>query len=214
LKNIFICGDSFCFSRTNPNTHWPLLLANNLNMQLEGNGFPGFSWWPTRTEFLNYKKTTKFDNTDLFVFCHTDPNRFLSSNIPSLFLTDNATWGNVSKTYYKYLYEKEIAEWSMLQWFNELNTLLEDRKVIHLCSFTNTQIISNVLNGHKASTDLLTLSKISSFREGIKFEDIKEGNHFTDNTNIRLANFLTDYFKNEMVESQTTKYFNIYSVTK
>jgi len=84
FNKVIIIGDSFCEDRKNPNTDWPLILANKLNVPLYGNGFGGQSFWSCRN-WMNDPKHHKliFNKQSLLIVCHTEYSRLPSKeNVP------------------------------------------------------------------------------------------------------------------------------------
>jgi hypothetical protein len=71
MKNLCVVGDSFCVFRQDQ-TDWPKALSTLLNLNLIGFGLPGESWWFIRQNFLKILNSKDFNNTELFVFCHTE----------------------------------------------------------------------------------------------------------------------------------------------
>ena len=213
MNNIYIGGDSYCFHRGN-DTHWPYVLSNKLNLNLIGQGFPGRGFWRTRLNLIQYlKKEDSFKNTKLFVFCHTAPERMISSFYtrgPGFALPEEPPNNDeIAKVYYKYLYEPNIHTWAMKQWFLEINELLAGKSVIHVFCFPSSAILSDKLNGYKL--------KESLHHKAVQLDDLKNKNnteermnHFTKSFNVKFANALADYYFNKIVPNPTqTKYFDI-----
>lgn len=192
--NILIVGDSYCYFRADEQRHWPRRLANNLNLNLLGEGFPGQGWWPVRQFLLEYSKTSEFNNTELFVICHTCPTRALTSNLNFV-----ENYERANDAYYRYIYSDDVSSWAVTNWYNELNQLLDGKTVIHLMCFDHPEFFS--LNGIKITPTLLNISIVSnggnlklrhwgpkSVHHGMSTTD----NHFTHSTNFRFGDFLTD----------------------
>ena len=219
MKNIYIGGDSFCWDRRTVES-WPVFLANKLNLNLCGTGFAGRGFWNTRLDLIEYLNNKDIaDNTDLFIFCHTSPDRTFSATYGK-YLTQEGmnppTPTNnkeIVEIYYKYLYDEKIHNWVMEQWFLELNEILANKPVIHLFCFLESKNLSERLNGHKLSTNLYE----HSLKSGSEIGDLRPMfnssflNHFSKNYNIRFANALVNYYLNEMSANPTqTKYFDIH----
>lgn len=211
MNNIYIGGDSYCFHRAY-DTHWPYVLSNKLNLHLTGQGFPGLGFWRTRLDLLQYlKDENNLKKTKLFVFCHTSPDRMLSSRyawVPNFTLFDEPPNKNeVAEMYYKYLYEEKLHNWAMERWFIELNELLAEKTIIHLFCFSYAEKLSGRLNGYKL--------KESLHQKEVRLDNNKNAtekriNHFTESFNVKFANALADYYLNEIVPNPTqTKYFDI-----
>jgi len=213
LKYIYITGDSFCFNRTSPTEHWPLILANNLGYELTGEGFPGCSWWPSRLDLIQYKNQhrTKFNNTDLFVFCHTEQSRMLGDKRTYFGSDESISLKNEIREFYlKHVYNEKVNQWAMLQWFNELNNIVADKNVIHLFCFKDTEIISSELNGTKFKPDLFSLSRrlgIKSRKNWVNCDS--SPNHFSPYENMLLASFLTKFIQNNSLHECANNYFQI-----
>jgi hypothetical protein len=193
-RKIFIVGDSYCYYRTDPDAHWPARLSRNLGLELRGSGFPGEGWWPVRKSLLDYSQTSDFDQTELFVFCHTQPSRALTSN-PNFHigLEQNKNF------YLKFIQSNDVDSWTVSTWYNELNTLLAGKRVIHLPSFEHNEFQS-ILLGYRLLTPLLNISILSA--GGNLFEHDWGGstvktkmnsfhNHFSPKENVNFGDFIT-----------------------
>jgi hypothetical protein len=194
---IYIGGDSFCHYRTDAENHWPAILADRLNLSLEGEGFPGQSWWATRQHFISYANSPKFDQTKIFIFCHTDQNRILTKNR----LTDhpgNEEITNVRRMYYKYIHDYEISDWCTEQWYRELNSILKNRLVLHIQCFHSTKSFFPVLEGLKISEPLLDLSLTEINNKLDKFLEDSRHNHFTPDGNRTVADIVLNQFKGQI----------------
>ena len=220
MKNIYVSGDSFCYDRS-PDS-WVTLLSNNLNSNLSGQGFPGYGWWITRNNLINFKKNDpiKWADTELFVFCHTGPDRLLSTVYPRHYIKiptkdkdlENQ-WRNidlVNEVYYKYLYEKKFHDWAMTSWFYELNRILEGKNVIHLFCFQDSFELSHILNGHKLNGSLYTWAENDTIRKGYDYNTVPTMNHLLLDSQKPIADFLANYYLSEIKDKgNQTKYFNI-----
>jgi len=190
MRSIYIGGDSFCYYRKSGD--WPAILANKLNLKLTGCGFPGDSWWHTRQHLLQYLATKKSIKTELFVFCHTDPYRFLTSQI--FFQNPDAL--AIKNQYLKYFLDYDIGEWTTKHWYLELNELLKNRQVIHLQCFSSSQTIFPLLSGCRIVTPLVELSlkdneTIDEWRMPGQHEDVRR-NHFNPAQQQSLAQKIVD----------------------
>lgn len=197
MKNLYIVGDSYCFYRKDEHNHWPARLAKLLNLNLEGLGFPGHGWWPVRKHLLEYIKSNRFDHTEYFIFCHTEPCRLLSSN--PIFDTSSNEADLAKKIWHTYIHTHDVSMWCMQQWFQELNKLLQEKKVIHLQCFKETQQYFSMLDGIKFTTPLIKLSVESAGGDwdtphwGDKSVHVamnNSHNHFSVETNKLFAEFL------------------------
>jgi hypothetical protein len=169
MKHIYIGGDSFCYYRQA--NDWPGVLADKLNLQLTGRGFPGDSWWHTRQNLLQYLSTVESNSTELFVFCHTDPFRILTSQV----LFKNLEADNIKKNYFKYFVDYEISLWTVKHWYLELNQLLKNQKVIHFQCFSSSSEPFQLLSGIRVITPLVELSMNNSTEN---FMQDTRRNHF------------------------------------
>lgn len=152
MRSIYIGGDSFCYYRKSGD--WPVILANKLNLQLKGCGFPGDSWWRTRQHLMQYLSTKKSKNTEIFVFCHTDPYRLLTSQTTF----ENYEAQKARLQYIKYFMDYDIGLWTTRHWYLELNELLKNQRVIHLQCFDSSRPIFPLLSGLRITTPLVKLS--------------------------------------------------------
>jgi hypothetical protein len=203
MKYVYIGGDSFCFHRNNETTTWPAILAKKLNLELEGIGFPGVSWWNSREHLLKYKQTSKFTNTEYFLFVHTDPSRILTNYNVSQDLPDDVEL-EVKKTYFKYIENKSISIWTMKSWFIELNHILQDKKVVHLFGFHEAALLYGFLIGLKFNTPLIQLSLSEP---GITMDNFiidSRLNHFSIDSNIKLASEVYNGIERFYVLNETT----------
>jgi len=152
MSNIYIGGDSFCACRDDLN-HWPFILASMMNCTLQGQGFPGMCWWETRKNLITYINSNQFENTEYFIFVHTDFNRMLNDN-----KIQNADNKDLYNFYVKYLHSNNINTWIMHQWFKEINLLLSTKKVVNLYGFD--ECFNSAINppGLKLGPSLLELS--------------------------------------------------------
>jgi len=211
MANLYITGDSFCFWRKDPLYHWPLILANNLNLKLTGEGYPGRSWWNSRQNLHEYKQTPDFQNTELFIFCHTEPLRILSTEIASYSPDRIPDELHAKQIYYKHIYDEDFHRWAMVKYYHELNEILENKKVIHLFCFRAALNLGfTICNGYKG-VDALTRLVFADFKSKNKDINTEQSyNHFLPETNIELASFFTNLFNEQIKDNlPTTKNFNI-----
>jgi hypothetical protein len=202
MRKLFIAGDSYCFYRTDPEQHWPARLADNLNLELHGEGFPGEGWWPTRKKFIEYVASDYFLETDLFVFCHTEPHRIISSN-PNLL---KGNFESVKETYFKYIQSDDVSTWAVAAWYKELNDILKNKQVIHLQCFKHDEF--SILEGIRLQTPLLNISITSAagnldlpeWGGKVVLKKMNEyNNHFSPAVNQQFADFITSRFLNHHV---------------
>jgi len=213
--HVYIGGDSYCYAR-GPST-WPYVFADRLNATLEGIGFAGRGFWRTRLHLMEY--LDKGYDADLFVFCHTEPSRMLSSTyaggIHKAFDLNSQIPPNnreIIKIYNTYLYDQDVHDWAMSQWFLELNEILKQKPVIHFFIEHPTKQLSEQLNGYKLESSLFTHTRNSNVGslDPLVENYPKVVNHFTTDYNIKFGNALADYCLNEVLPNpMQTKYFDL-----
>ena len=213
--NIYIGGDSYCYSRDYPS--WPYVFTHKLNANLKGKGYAGRGFWKTRLHLIEYLNTG--NDADLFVFCHTEPNRMLSSTyaggIAMAFDFDSQIPTNnkeIIKMYNTYLYDQTLQNWAMEQWFLELNELLKQKPVIHFFIEHPTKQLSEQLNGYKLESTLFTHTRNSNVGslDPLVENYPKVVNHFPMDYNIKFGNALADYCLSDVLPNPIqTKYFEL-----
>ena len=176
MSRIYIGGDSFCYYRTS--TDWPGILAQQLGSELAGRGFPGDSWWHTRTHLLEHLKT--HPDTATFVFCHTDPYRPLTGQM----FFKNPAAEQAKEQYFKYFVDYEVSLWTVQKWYLELNELLADRQVLHFQSFASSRKPFKLLTGTRVATPLIELSLKGQPQD---FMNDPRRNHFSAEQNQQFA---------------------------
>lgn len=193
MKKLYVVGDSFCAYRSDATSHWPAALAKLCNLELKGIGVPGSSWWATRDNLLNYKSSHDFDNTDLFIFCHTEPHRIVTG----LDTTHSHLPDKLKELWYKYAHNNEFYKWTVHQWFLELNSLVPAEKTIHVQGFQSSLDLTYLLKGVKITTPLesLSLSGLDRSAWADQMHDTRH-NHFEPADNLKLANILYSIYKN------------------
>lgn len=205
MRYIWISGDSFCWQRKNPETDWPLILANQLELKLEGEGFPGQHWWPVMKTLLDYAQTEKFSQTEYFIICHTDCDRLITP--PPVVRFTPKEREHISEIYFKYIYSREMMQWMSEMYFNDLNRILTDKKPIYLNIFgeigegseTDKHLFNNILNGMKTAPD-------QNLRDFVKHDYNACGpdthpNHFTPDQNQKFAEIMFSNIQNYMPNS-------------
>jgi hypothetical protein len=218
-EDIIILGDSFCGSRYEVE-HWPNIVANSLSKKTNepqsifarGQGFPGASWWSPRKLLLDELKKSI---PEVLIFCHTDAFR----------LPHNLDWGinyasairkvvqlpfshdtnmpekfsSAAQLYFEELIVGDFHEWAQLQWFLELDRIIEQNKeitrVVHLHCFENNYIFKQ---GVTCTTPLLSLT---IFEEKLKRGEMNakpdmQPNHFSIEDNQKLANEILNVINN------------------
>lgn len=197
MKSIFVIGDSFCFHRTQ-HDDWPVVLANRINAKLIGDGYRGQHWWFIREQFLKMLRGIKFEDIELFVFCHTDPHRIVGTEKTIEYTESDMP---LVKTYLTNLENKSYNNWCCEKWFEECNKIFDNQKVIHIQNFPTTKSYFGILNGVKL--EFSNLCEIAQ-QDGGNFN--QDRNHFTTIRNIQVGNRLFDIwntYKNTWPKSLT-----------
>jgi len=193
LNKIYISGDSYCKYRSAGNNDWPALLARLLDLDLQGQGYEGDSWWYTRVDLINYLESATAAETELFVICHTDPHRILTDR-QRIVQNLSEELDQVRRVYYKYIHTDSIHNWTTLQWYRELNQLLKDRRVVHLQCFDSTVAYFDQLVGLKFAYPLTNISREEPGAGPEKFMLDDRRNHFSTENNVKLANFIHSHY--------------------
>lgn len=184
MDQIYIIGDSFCSNRDIAYQDWPAVLAQQLNLKLSGHAFPGCGWWPTRTP-LKEQVEHRGNSTKLFVICHTDCHRPLSTH-QILYRRDDSDMQKAWKTYYTYFQDNTIDYWVLNKWYQEVNEILSGHNVIHLQCFMSTKSAFNQLRGCRIATSLSERSLSYAPKDITLIEDGRR-NHFSTEENVWLA---------------------------
>jgi hypothetical protein len=95
-------------------------------------------------------------------------------------------YDKIKATYLKYFHSEDISAWTTQQWYKELNSLLENKKVLHVQCFTNTAPYFYLLNGLKHETPLIELS-LAEVNHIDQFLYDNRRNHFSRENNHILA---------------------------
>jgi len=205
MSYIWISGDSFCWQRENSETDWPLILANQLGLELEGEGFPGQHWWPVMKTLLDYAQTEKFAQTEYFIICHTDCDRVITPPHIKIVREEQFTpkeREHISEIYFKYIYSREMMQWMSEMYFKDLNQILADKKPIYLNVFgelgegfeTDKHLFNSILNGMKTSPD----QNLRDFctHDYDAYGPDTHPNHFTSDQNQKFADILFNNIQN------------------
>ena len=208
MTRIYIGGDSFCKYRYDANRDWPKYLADLLGYtKIEGSGIEGESWWHTRRELQDCMQSSIFHEIDLFVICHTDSHRILSGN--PVVQNINEEINHARDMYYKYIHNFHVHNWTAQNWYQELNTWLVNKRVIHIQCFESTKDYFSILNGVKFSCPLtpISLDEIKHdpslfLREHMNDFDRPRRNHFTAKSNRLLAKFIYDRYSNAITHDE------------
>ena len=206
MAQLYISGDSYCFYREDPEQHWPARLAENLGLELAGAGYPGQGWWPTRRDLTSYDQ---LDQVEVFVFCHTDPERVLTDN--PVFAYSNPLREQATETWFKYIQSPVISQWCAAHWYRELNHVTQGRRVIHLRGFESVDM--SRLTGARMTTPLLKLAveAVGGDYQGdwgpraAEMNDLH--NHLPAESNRALADCLTQAVTSglDLIEYQSSK---------
>ena len=161
-----------------------MCVADTLGYQLAGQGFPGDSWWLTRQHLIDHLSSNP--NTEVFVFCHTDPFRPLTGQ--QFFKNPDADL--VKEQYFKYFVDYDVSLWTVKQWYLELNELLKDRTVLHFQSFASSREPFKSLMGIRVATPLIELS----LEPGVDYDFMNDlrRNHFSPEQNQLFARLVVD----------------------
>jgi hypothetical protein len=90
--------------------------------------------------------------------------------------------------YLKYIADYDVDSWSALNWYQEINSILQNKTVLHLHCFETNQDIRSKLTGTHISTDLVVLSGLDHANDSDKMN--QSCNHLTDAGNFKLAEML------------------------
>lgn len=187
--NLYIGGDSFCFYRDDPNTDWPLILANKLGMTLQGEGYPGSSWWLTRKHLKAFLASNDYTSNDIFIICHTDNIRPPIDYFPKVDI--HISREEINRLWLTHFFSQDFSDWILQNWYQEISKLLSEHTVIHVNCFEYEQKFANLFNGYVYPTALLNLSKQEvSNQKDLMFDPRR--NHFSTEKNQWLAD---EFFK-------------------
>jgi hypothetical protein len=189
-KFLYVTGDSFCFDRDDASQHWPARLAKLLNVELRGSGYPGQGWWSSRSEFMDYAHSDAFQNTDVFVFCHTDMHRPLTAN--SIW-----TYGFTQQMldfYLKHISDSDVDLWTTAKWYEEITQKLQNKTVVNLHCFNSTQPLGHLLPGINIKVSLTDLSRFNHKN------NIAAMNHSANHLTPRGNSVLADLVYNSVVQ--------------
>jgi hypothetical protein len=208
MTRIYIGGDSFCKYRYDSNLDWPKQLADLLGyIKIEGSGIEGESWWHTRRELQDCMQSSIFHEIDLFVICHTDSHRILTGNQVVQNLSEEIN--QARDLYYKYIHNYHVHNWMTQNWYQELNTWLTNKRVIHIQCFESTVDYFSILNGVKFSCPLtpISLREIRHdpglfLKEHMNDPAHPRRNHFTAKSNRLLAKFIYDKYSSAIAYNE------------
>jgi hypothetical protein len=183
-----------------------------------GFGFPGCSWWSTRSKLIEELNiggdidwmginVPKKSTPKIVILAHTETMRIPSDDNYALnfntaesgemhFGPNGERTGQLDREvhqaallYYKRLISEKFHEWTNLQWFKELDEMLDNpqiEKVIHLFSF-GWEYSKHTFNiGVTVDEDLY---QYCGTEQGLK-------NHMTDDENVRFGKSILNVIEN------------------
>lgn len=239
MGHLVFVGDSYCasFQHENPfleyrciphvQSSYPTYLnlsAQQLGCDFYSFGYPGRSWWFSRSGLLKFLHSQEeislnnpgspsfYSDIDAFIFCHSDANRLNTSNPgSSTMLLDPNPDLKAHRDYdpelslpYKLwstmLIDEEFQLWAMEKWFQEINELFSDRPMIHFNIAPYTVEISRQLHGVVYTTPLINISvgETTGTDEEISksMEHDKRYNHFNQHNQSAMADLIVDTLTN------------------
>jgi hypothetical protein len=185
--NLYVGGDSFCFYRDNADSDWPLILANKLGLLLQGQGFPGSSWWLTRKNLKDFLDSKEYTTNDIFVICHTDYSRPPIDYFPKVDMTLSRE--EINRLWLTHFFSQEFSDWILTNWYSELNTWLCNHFVLHLNCFDYEKKFANKLRGIVYENSLVNISRQEVDKSSDMMYDARR-NHFSTEKNQWIANEL------------------------
>jgi len=208
VKDLIITGDSFCAS----DTGWPGILADQLNLNLVSQGFPGHHWWKAK----RYLDSVDTGNSESIVIVHTNATRIPTEDSALVTFDHSQEPTNELelsvKLYNKYISNPEFLEWAQQQWFAELETQHEN--IIHLHSFPwSVNYGSNARKNIEQNLCALSLNELGA-KEFSLFNDTRP-NHLNEFNNLILASQLAEIIQGDReqldaqeFEALTDKWFS------
>jgi hypothetical protein len=211
-NDILIVGDSFCADRKDQ-IDWPQVFTSAVTETTytqgivpRGQGFPGASWWSARKNLLDELKKRP---AKILVFCYTEP--FRIPNDDDLGLNTRSVLENIvfipegksepsdafkkaAKGYYEHLICQNFHEWAYKQWFNEIDSIIEDNKIekaIHLFCFKGPYNNHVFKNGVTVTIPLITYQRTPVWRTRKETP-----NHYFTGQNIEFGINLANIIKN------------------
>jgi len=206
---LLILGDSFCEHAQ----YWPAEVATALcynSGDFAVLGLPGASWWPvsqTLRHYLQHKQEFVQQLSQL-IFVHPNPARINTSSeairannaIPLPFKFNNVDFEEpqlASSLYYKYINDYDFHLWAERNWFQELNTVVGTRPVLHLFATANSFDNAKILTGTKVLHSLTELSLAVNPSRTHLGNDAKLPNHFTQAHNCVFARQLVQILQGQ-----------------
>lgn len=230
MGHLVFVGDSYCAAYqgvqpaddlTQVDATYPTYL--NLSAEWLGHiffsfGYPGRSWWYSRSQLMKAldsqeqrqlkldNKTTFYDDIAAFVFCHTDANRLNTSNhkistaLLHLPVDHDSNLAKASKLWNSFLVDGEFQLWAMERWFEEINRRFCDRPMIHFNVAPFTVEISRSLKGMVFTTPLLNVSigEIEGTDKDVdqSLQHDQRYNHFNKHNQSAMARLIVDALQN------------------
>lgn len=197
MPKIYITGDSFCAYRTDADQHWPARLAKNLDLELEGQGYPGQGWWPSCQDFGWYIRSRKFADTPVFVFCHTDINRPITNNP----YCKNGLSKSQQEFYFRYLHDPEVSHWFTSKWYQDITAALANKTVLHLHFGSSNSRLRSQLRGKHLTPDLTDMTAWThDANKGLPQMHDGYPNHFSPKANVKLADVIAAKWQYDVID--------------
>lgn len=198
-NDILIVGDSFCVNRQRE-YEWPQQVVCALTEQAfdknnipRGQGFPGASWWSTRTAFFDEVNCAP---VKLVIFCHTDSGRIPSDthlplNFASKDTLEDKKLSQAVKGYYEHLWSDQFHRWAKQSWLCEVDNFCKEQniKAVHLHCFDDNNYTFRY--GLTVEEPLKTHAVLKSFDP--YYSDVS--NHLVPILNIRFGQNLAKLIK-------------------
>ena len=242
-KHIAFVGDSFCASVSadvykvngvwrQKNAGYPGIVADHYGAKIHAHGYPGKSWWYSRSKFLDKinKQPEFLDNIIAMIFCHTESNRINSDNeyaFPWNHYGDrpDSSYKNyedqqiahAQSQWAKHLLDFEFQEWAHINWFREITREWGHIKQVHFHCFPWTVSHDYLLSGQRFVTPLVhvSLGELDGSADQINYQmshaDTRK-NHLSDDNNLVLAEIIIDAldnYKDQCQPSHMSKFKNI-----
>ena len=176
MQTINFCGDSYCWNQSDKS--WCVLLAKKLNAKILGFGSEGTAYEHAIKSFI--------PKADITIFCWTNYTRLYHKkyrlsikNVDRNIGKENKIF-TAAKVYYKYLYDHKLAkerQYRDLYWFDNEVLNSYDGSILHFYCF---EVNYKFKNGHLVN---------KSFEDMYPTFPESKLNHFSEQTNIKLAEY-------------------------
>ena len=157
MKNLVIVGDSFAASPDG----WPQMLADKLGLNLICKASGGWAWWHIRQR-LKILGEQVLSDAEFVIVLHTNFDRINTTEVVNAGTADyvdpKSEFDTAVQLFYKYLYNEEFNRWAQKHWFEELNDITKNCKLVNLFSFDGPMEDSSMLHGLNVYPDLCQLS--------------------------------------------------------